>query len=217
MDDFHWTKLGTEFVKKYPGDSLFLADKILESLGNDGSILEGYHQDTYTVINEIARIYPKEIWEKCAKYLGPPIDGRAFHIKEWLRGHGFFEEKEGTLSAMQPELIWKWVDQDVEERAWYLASFVPKILFKQEGKTCWARELLVKYGDRDDVRRNLMANFSTEGWSGEASLHYQHKRDELLKFREDEDDCNVIKWIDSFVIGLEKQIEHEKIQEERER
>jgi len=215
MDEFHWTELSKRFIELYPKKSLDLVDVILENFGEDGTILEGYHRSTDEVINQIARQQPKEVWERVAKYLGPPIDSRAFHIKSWLRGAGFFEEKEGTLSSLTPETIWQWVDQDVEKRAWYLATFVPKVLFRQEDRICWARELLVRYGDREDVQNNLMANFSSEGWTGPASQHYQQKKEGLLVFREKEDNATVQQWIDRFVIGLDKQIEQEKIMEER--
>lgn len=215
MDDFNWTELSKKFIKLYPDKCLDIADIILANFGKDGTILEGYHRSTDEIINQIARQYPEKVWEKVAKYLGPPVDSRAFHIKSWLRGAGFFEEKEGTLSLLTPEMIWGWVDQDVEKRAWYLASFVPKILFRDKNRICWAREVLARYGGREDVQNNLMANFSSEGWTGPASAHYQQKKEDLIKFKENEDNTNVKQWITRFVVGLNQQIEREKIIEER--
>lgn len=215
MDEYNWTELGKEFIKLYPEKSLEIADTILENFGKDGTILEGYNRSTDEIINQIASQKPKEIWERVSKYLGPPIDSRAFHLKSWLRGRGLFEEQEGTLSSLAPEEIWQWVDQDVEKRAWYLASFVPKVLFRDEDRVCWAREVLVRYGIREDVQNNLIANFSSEGWSGPASAHYQQKKEDLLRFREDEDNDKVKQWIDRFVVGLNQQVEREKILEER--
>ncbi|GAH48373.1 unnamed protein product, partial [marine sediment metagenome] len=133
----------------------------------------------------------------------------------WLRGGDLFEEEEGQLRFFSTDMVWEWVDQDIEKRAWYLATFVPKVLFKQEGKICWARELLIRYGTLKDVRDNLVANFSSEGWTGPASLHFQQKKESLLAFRKEEDNKNVIKWIDDYVEGLNRQIEYEKINEER--
>ena len=114
-------------------------------------------------------------------------------------------------------MVWGWVDQDIEKQAWYLASFVPKVLFRQEDKICWAREVLVRYGNRKDVQSNLAANFSTEGWSGPASLHYQKKKEELLAFKKEENNPNVIKWINDYISDLDKRIENEIIYEERRR
>jgi hypothetical protein len=153
------------------------------------------------------------------KYIGPPINTRAYIITRWLRGEGqvFGENaKEGALRFIAPKDIWHWVEQDIQKRARYLASFVPPILFKEDKRFCLAAELLRRYGDREEVRHSLMANFSTEGWSGPASLHYQNKKQELLEFEKGQDNPNVRIWIDDYICSLEKQIENEKIQEERE-
>ena len=60
-----------------------------------------------------------------------------------------------------------------------------------------------------------MANFSTEGWSGPASVHYQEKRKQLIEFRKGEDNDNVKRWIDEYVSSIDRQIERERIEEER--
>jgi len=107
------------------------------------------------------------------------------------------------------------VDADVENRAWYLASFVPKVLSRKGDKVCWARRVLIRYGEREDVRRNLRANFSTEGWTGPESLHFQDKKQKLLDFKENEENENVKRWIDEYVSQLEGRIEQARIEEER--
>jgi len=215
MDDYHWMEIGKTFVKLYPIESLELAEKMLEHFGEDGTIFESFHSQTQVVLNEITLLYPHEIWEKVIKYLGPPIDSRAFHIRQWLRGNEFFKEKQGALTLISPEDIWKWVDEDAEKRAWSVATFVPKALFREEEKICLAREVLVRYGEREDVRRNLIANFSTEGWSGPESLHYEKKKQHLLDFKKGEDNENVKRWIDEYVTSLDRHIERAKIEEER--
>ncbi len=132
--------------------------------------------------------------------------------KGWLRGEGFFgKEGIGALELIPLERIWEWVDGDVKNRAWYLSSFVPKALFREERRVCMAREVLVRYGDREDVRRNFSANYSTEGWSGSESLHHQEKKQRLLAFKAGEDDQRVIRWIDEYVQSLDYQIERASI------
>jgi hypothetical protein len=215
LDDYHWTEIGKAFVQAYPKKTLELADIILEHFNEDGTILEGFFSPTQSVVNKITKKYPVEVWEKMKKYLGPPIDTRAYHISQWLRGGEHYEAKEGALPFIPLEKIWEWVDEDVEQRAWYLATFVPKSLFRGGGNTCLAREVLIRYGAREDVRSNLRANFSTESWSGPASLHYQESKSWLLNFKKDEDNENVKGWIDEYVSILNRRIEREKIDEER--
>ena len=217
MDDFQWAEIGKAFIRLYPKDGLALADIMIKHFGEEGTILGGFHSRANSVLNEITNRYPNEVWKRITKYLGPPIDSRAYRLKSWLRGEELFRKNgEGVLSLIPVDRICEWVDKNIEKRAWYLASFVPNRLSREEGKTCLAREVLVRYGSRKDVRRNLMANFSTEGWAGPASLHYETKKQQLLDFKKDEDNPNVKLWIDEYVASLDRQIERERIREERE-
>ncbi len=216
MDDYHWTEIGKTFVQLYPRKSLEIAEKMMEHFGGDGTILERFNSPTQAVLNEITRRYPQKVWKLVTKYLGPPIDSRAFHIKEWLRGGEHYEAKEGILPIIPLKNIWQWVDEDVEKRALYLASFVSKNLFHQEGKICLARELLVRYGKREDVRKRLIGNFLRGSWWGPRSQHYQGKKQQLLNFKEGESNENVRLWIDEFVSLLDREIEQARIEEERE-
>ena len=152
------------------------------------------------------------------KILGPPLDSREFHIRQWLRGEQTFrgDFQPGALSFLPSEEIFKWVDQDIENRAWYLSDFIPPIFFRREEELCWAREVLIRYGEREDVKRNLVANFSTEGWVGPESLHNQNKKDQLLEFKKDEPNEKVKSWIDYYVSILYHEIERARIREERE-
>ena len=93
---------------------------------------------------------------------------------------------------------------------------MPKTFSTEEWPTSLARAVLVRYGEREDVRRNLRANYSTEIWQGPLSLHYKNKQQKLLCLKDGEDNENVKRWIDEFVEGLEKAIEDAKIGEERE-
>ncbi|MGR3318661.1 MAG: hypothetical protein ACUZ8O_09290 [Candidatus Anammoxibacter sp.] len=216
MADYDWTEIGNVFVKFYPVRSIELADKMLKHFGEDGTFLEGFSTETQTVLNKITRLFPKNVWKKITKYLGPPIDSRAYHIKSWLRGVSFSEKKhKGILPIIPLEEIWKWVDVNIENRASYLASFVPKILHREEGEICLAREVLIRYGEQEDVRGNLIMNFSSGGWDGPASLHLQGKKQPLLDLKKDEDNKNVKLWIDEYIFSIDKDIEQAKIEEER--
>ncbi|MBI2854573.1 MAG: hypothetical protein HYX87_06605 [Chloroflexi bacterium] len=217
MEVYDWAVIGRGFLRDHPEASLVVAEKMLEHWGEEGSIIEGFHSEANTLLNAIARRFPREVWLLVTRFLGPPIDARAFHIREWLRGDDAFQSGAGgMLEAFPPDELWQWVDGDADRRAWYAASFVPASLFRIDGKVCLARELLIRYGEREEVRRNLMANFSTEGWSGSESEHYRRKRDQLLDFVRDETEERVKHWIDEYVSGLNEQINVAVIREERE-
>lgn len=212
--NWEWAQVAKTFIRSYPGAAAQVANLMLEHFGEDGTIVEGFHSQPQGILDEIMRQNPRETWRAIQKYLGPPIDARAYHITSWLRGDDISDgATTGVIALVPREELWRWVDEDVEKRAWYLATFVPKSLTRTG--VCLAREVLIRYGERDDVRSNLMANFSTEGWSGPESLHYQGKRAWLLGFRKDETNANVKRWIDEYVSGLDSAIARARITEER--
>jgi len=217
MQEYAWTQIAKMFLEKYPNAALQLAEPILGHFGEEGTIVGGFHAQSYAVLNEIVRRFPREVWKRVTQYLGPPIDGRAYHLKSWLRGDEFQDRgAAGVLPLVPIDELWRWVDESIEERAWYLAFMVPKQLFREKGMACLAREVLVRYGNREDVRENLRANFSSEAWRGPESAHYELKKQQLLVFRRDETDPNVKRWIDEYVELLDYGIEHARIREERE-
>ena len=222
MTDYYWTEIGKAFLQLYPEKSLELVEPMLSHFDQDGSIF-GVFSQTCSVLNQIMGQHPVEVWEKVSRYLEYQTNvSRAVSLEQWLREGGGLSRKNrlGALTLIPPEKIWKiweWVDKDIENRAWYLAyRLVPKTLSTEEWPTSLARAVLVRYGEREDVRRNLNANYSTEIWQGFLSLHYENKRQKLLRLKDGEDNENVKRWIDEFVEGLEKAIEDAKIGEERE-
>ena len=107
------------------------------------------------------------------------------------------------LTFIPREKIWEWIDGDVEERAWYFAyRLVPKTLSAEAWQNSLVRAFLMRYGDREDVRRNLSANYGTDMWKGLRSLHFEAKRDKLLRINEGEDSRNVKRWLDAYIERL---------------
>jgi hypothetical protein len=74
--------------------------------------------------------------------------------------------------------------------------------------------VLVRYGKRSDVRDNLKANFSSEGWVPRACITKRKSRSSSVK--KDESHPNVKRWIDEYVAALDRRIERARIDEERE-
>jgi hypothetical protein len=215
MRDFNWSEIRKWYVKKYPARSPELAKVMLEYFGKDGTIIDDHYGHPIEVLDMIAERYPEQVWEVITKRLEPPIDSRAFHIQNWLRGDEFSREKKGALQLIPLRKLWEWVDEDIPKRAWYLASMVPKILFRDAGRICLAREVLARYGDRDEVKNEMMANFSTEGWRGPESTHLSSKKEDLLKFKQGETNRNVRRWIDEYIGIMNREIKRARVREER--
>ena len=219
MTDYYWVEIGKAFLKSSPEKSLELVEPMLSHFGHHGSIFS-VNSETCSVLNQITEQYPVEVWKQVSKLLEDQIDfSRAVTLEQWLRegGSSARRERKGALTLIPLEKIWEWIDKDMENRAWRFACrLVPKILSVEEWGTSVARAALVRYGEREDVRRNMRANYSTEVWHGPLSLHCENKQQKLLRFKDGEDNENVKRWIDEFVEELEERIEHAKIGEERE-
>jgi hypothetical protein len=212
--DYHWKLVGSALINQFPETGILLAEQIIKFFGDKRSLLGGLYSETREVLLEIVKRDPKKLWESVEKYLGPPIDTRSFYLGEWLKGRTSTDGKR-ALEYFNPEDIWEWGEDDIETRAWYLATIVPPTLFHSKDEICFARELLVRYGNRNDVRDSFSANFFTEAFSGSFSGHYMNKKEYLLEFRKKEANKNVIKWVDECVERLERNIERARFEEER--
>ena len=219
MTDYYWAEIGKAFLRRCPEKSLEIVEPILSRFGQDRAIF-GVYSQTCSVLDQIMEWYPAEVWEQVSILLEDRTDfSRAASLEQWLRegNSSGREERTGALTLIPRKKIWEWVDENIENRAWYLAGrLVPKTLSAEEWKTSLMREILVRYGTRNDVRSILMEIYSGEGWHGPTSLHFDQKKEKLLCIKADEDNEDVKQWIDEFVEGLDEHIEYAKIEEERE-
>ena len=206
-EDYDWSQVAHGFLEQHPDDGIAIARRLIETFGEKGTITDGFNTQAEQVLTTIAESAPAAVWSELSKYLGPPVDTRAFHLGKWLR--------RGPLVHIPSEEVWKWVDADVETRAWYAATLVPPVVVPPDSAVCLARELLARYGDRKDVRSNLHANYSTEAWTGPASSHYLNKLERMEALRTQETNANVLRWIDEEIESLKYRVEAERIQEER--
>lgn len=214
MYPYYWKLVADSFITLYPNKSLELSAFMLKHFDSYNSIF--IDSAPRSILRAIITRYPGEVWSQIASHLESSY---AWQLTHWLRGDDLFgqrrEEDEPILTLLPQDVVWQWVEKNVEERAWYLATFVPPIFEEENPELSWARELLVRYGQRDDVRRNLSSNFSTEGWTGNESEHLERKRQKLLAYRKTETNENVNQWLDDYIESIEKRIEIARIEEER--
>lgn len=206
MAAYYWKETALAFVSQYPDDSVKIAKTVIENMGRD-NFFEYSRSDTFEVLNEITRTRPREIWNVISLYVGPPTDERAFVIQKWLQGEAGL--REGALPAIPTDIIITWIEQDKDTRAGYAAKFLP-------AKFEIVREFLTRYGDQEQVRRQLAINFNNEGWSGSAITHYDEKRKKFEKLKEKESDKNVLSWLDYYIKSIKGDIERSQEMEERE-
>ncbi len=207
--DYHWKEIAESYLEFEPDGRLELASAILASFGGRNTILESPLLEDGPVRQVLRRIlsrHPHEVWEIIAPLIEPLGDMRAWSIFQWLHG--------GAMSLIPRNALWSWVDRDTANRAKWLARFVPKDLFSQERDASLSRQLLIRYGDRDEVRRSLLGNFLSQSIRGPRSEHYIGQKEQLLKFRTREVEPNVRRWLDEYTDYLDGQIENAKMEEE---
>ena len=218
MTAYYWADISRAFLHLCPEKNLELAELMLSYFGEDGSIVSRYSR-TCSVLDEITEKCPAEIWEKVGRLLANhEYSSKKFALEQWLREGSSWgrEETRPALLHVPHELIWEWIGEDTEYRAWYFANrLVPKTLSTTEWGGSLVQGLLIHYGEREDVRNCLCANYMTETYWGPASLHYEEKIRKLLDIKNSEDDWNVIRWIDEFVEQLKRDVEQAKVDEER--
>lgn len=220
MDEYLWSKVADKFLDKFGSDKkliLKIGNLMLESMGNTRSILYHDNREAKEILTKITESYPDEMWPKVLDVME---DKGYFIFKNWISTNPFFSGDDqvntSLLQKIKLETLWAWIESDIDKRAWYIASLVPKIFSNEPGEICLAREILIRYGDRKDVRRNLLSNFFSEGWSGLDSEHHQKQLDSILPLRDRETEPNVLRWLDEYIERRRQAIERAKIEEERE-
>jgi len=205
----YWYQIAAEFVNLYPSQSLHLSKLILDNL--EYTELKTYHFRNRSIFQMILKQHPQAAWNQIAHDLELLNSGIR---REWLRGDQDIDI-EPMLSLIPPDVIWQWLEVDIDQRIWHLGSLLPPTLESKNGEFCWAREFLVRYGHRSDARRSLHANFPPTGWTGPLSLYYLRESRQLYNLMQKETDANVIQWLQEHINQLEPEIETAKLREER--
>lgn len=219
MTETYWTEIGTEFIRKYPDRSLEILPFILNHFGKKDTIFGRFKSKTTSVLTELTKHHPQQIWKQVTKYLNTQKDFlKTLSFEQWLREADLLEvEKEkGAISLIPQEEIWQWIDEDLEGRGGYVAfRLIPKSLQPERWENSLMREVLIRYGEREDVRRNLRAN-PMEMWTGDTSTHLDRKRKNLIQIQKTDNDGNVQLWIEEYIDQLEREIKNAQVEEERE-
>lgn len=194
MADHYWTIVARAFIEQWPESGVSLASFMLNKYVAVDSV-GALHRAQITVLNQVAKQVPEDMWLKVRPHLSSQGRPTEFFVKYWLRGNrGAFTGSAPALRFFPPSLLWSWVEENSEQRAPYAASIIPYDL--SEESYSFARELLVRYGNRKDVRRALEANAGTESWAGNASAHYAAKHESLLDLARNEKNVHVRRWLE---------------------
>jgi hypothetical protein len=137
--------------------------------------------------------------------LGPALESIPGFL--WVLESPF--EKD-LLNQMDPELVAEWVEQDIETRLRLVAYAVPIVGQPLAGL---ARILLVRFGDREDVRSALGATFGTGGWVGSEADWIEGKLRQLDGWAQDPHP-NVCRWAAELRTDYRRRLDRARLLEE---
>jgi hypothetical protein len=206
-----WSETANELLDTHPNTGTELLNPILDNLGERGSLLSATH-DVEEVVSRLLSENTEEAWGRITEVL-EERDERTIWLMKWLSG-GFHFDEAYSIPSVPPGLLWEWVNEDPEANGAIAARLVPARFFHDEEQKCLARELLERYGDIEDVRHALSRNYHSESFVGPESEHYEGKRENLQKFKSEEDDPNVLKWLNDEIAILNDRIKRAEVAEE---
>lgn len=207
-----WKEVAIEYLDQNPDKADALLNATINAFGESKSVV-GNTVEVKELLSHLLSEHPERTWERITTVLDER-DERVIPLRMWLSGEATYVDG-NPVKQVPPDWLWDWVEQDEENNAILAAMIVPSRLFHSETETCLARELLKRYGDREEVRNTFSGNYGTESWSGPTSEHYREKKEQLEEFREEESNENVLLWVNSTISKLEDDISQAEKYEER--
>lgn len=215
---FRWNQLANRLLDFDPDAGAKLAVRCIANFGNVNSITAGFRPEPLKFLSNAAKAKPAVVWPAIARRLEMQRkEIGTWHLLNWLRGgRSIHEANESGLDAVPASVVFEWADVDAEDRAWLLAEYCAPMVSRPDEPVTFARRMLERYGEIEQVRRSLHANNFSESWRGPASEHYRQKLADLDAQFEVETNNNVRMWLMEHRERLERSIEQEVERELRE-
>jgi len=217
MRGFHWKNVCLKLIKWDPNRTLPLLDVLLTEMGKTYSL--SYHEDVEPVADELVRADPVGAWNIVKGHFERTFPKWRYDLLNWLKGGlSRFDEKDqpGAISSLPISKVHEWIEENPTLRAPLIAHATPASLDDKQGGRL-TRELLHRYGQIDGVRSGISATFHSGSWSGPTSEHLKRKREKLRRWLAAGFEVEVTQWIENEIENLERNIEREEINEERDR
>jgi hypothetical protein len=215
---YHWSEIANSFLVQYPQRIWDLFNRLLRLSTSGWALLLDLNTHNEHVLTKILRSNPETAFTCIADVVMSVPRAEAFGIQSWLAddGHrGLEDEGPGAVQHIPSKTLFKWVDENVDERGPWLARVMPKTLDRSDAGRL-TRDFLARYGKIREIASELGAHFYSRGWAGNASDYYRELREEARTWLVDERDSNVIRWVDDYIESLSVNIEQAETIEERE-
>jgi hypothetical protein len=215
VDELYWAEIANRLITEAPEFAVKLLEGVLEQWTTPDASLGGTPNPAASLLYEVVKEHPTESWQAISRLIRDLRSTRTWLIMKWLQGHSDVSEDiiVSAFTVLNFDDVARWVNKARRRRARFLARYVPKSLTESRGM--FTRQFLARYGDDKEVRHELMVNFSTVGFWGAASDHYQEAKDRLVALRKQETDKNLRKFLDEYIGVLDRRVEDWKVREER--
>jgi hypothetical protein len=201
MNGFYWRLLAEKLL---PGFPIEIAQLCVSAARHAAQTYHLVDEHVFQVFSKTARVGG---WRTFEEVLGPALLENP-QILPILDLSVF--EGNSLLLNYDPSLLVAWIAQDVAQRLPIIIGAVPV-----HGKPLAnpARALLVRWGDREDVRSYLTAAFFSGAWGGPETAWLGAKLDEAQSWLKDPDP-HVRVWARELVEAIQKEREQARIHEE---
>jgi transcriptional regulator with XRE-family HTH domain len=214
---YYWSRLAAAYLEQFPAKKLPLLRDVLRNARDNWSVLLDLNTNEDRILTRLLREEPHGAFNCIAAAYDEGGDRHNFGLRTWLGddGHrGFGDGAPGPIQFLPTEQLFRWVDEDVENRAYWLAYVMPKT-FDSSPAGRLTRNFVARYGHYESVADALYAHFHSRSFCGNASDRYRSLREEARRWLSGESDRTVLRWIDDYIDGLSRQIEQAELDEER--
>lgn len=212
--EHQWFQAGKTFVDQYPDECPSILDFLIQDSINGDMFMGRYDREGYEFARNLISSHPSSCWSVIEYELNRENKIHTYKVMKWIAGGYFNDDDRGIWSVLPVDMLLQWIDQDVGERVLLVAEFAPNKIEK-EGVDSIIYELIIRYGDRDDVSRVLMSRFTGRLLRRNASDHYRNEQEKFRLLLSQHDEPKICAWIDKMISHLDGWIENSKIIEER--
>ena len=215
MRGFYWKRVCEKLIKWKPEFALPLLSGLLSAMADEYRL--SYDHYVPPMADEIFRGDPEGSWNLVCEHLEARLPRWREGLINWLKGglpRFDSDHPSGIIGEVPVQLVTSWIDADVEGRATLIAQAAPNTLDEKYGGGL-TRELLNRYGSIRGVRNGISANFFAGGFTGPTSLHLRGKRDRFRAWLSQDLGPVISQWIEDEIEDLDRRIEQEEINEER--
>jgi hypothetical protein len=215
MLSHYWLELCRVLIKLKPDAERIVLRCILDNMGNPGAITASLGANGDQYLDRLVSLNAAEAWQMASQYIKPPVNARGLAIARWLRGNMSSSAADRSpMRHIARKDVLLWIEADPGPRVAYVANMRPKDLTHEGWRDSLIRELLCRFGDSNEVRSALVANFVTCAWTSSVGGHYAAQKDILMQLISGETNPNALRWLNDAVAATESKLEAAEIEEE---